>query len=79
MRFLGTALERAPKNRGTISIFDPAPMSLARLAGVERAQVLLQSPSRPRLQEFLREWSSTLYELPARGVRWHIDVDPTDF
>jgi primosomal protein N' (replication factor Y) (superfamily II helicase) len=79
MRFLGMALERAPKNRGTISIFDPAPMSLARLAGMERAQVLLQSRSRPRLQEFLREWSSTLYELPVRGVRWHIDVDPTDF
>jgi primosomal protein N' (replication factor Y) (superfamily II helicase) len=79
MRFLRMALEQAPKSRGAISVFDPAPMSLPRLAGMERAQVLLQSGSRPRLQEFLREWSATLYELPARDVRWHIDVDPTDF
>jgi primosomal protein N' (replication factor Y) len=46
---------------------------------MERAQVLVQSHSRPRLQEFLREWSGTLYRMPARGVRWHLDVDPLDF
>jgi primosomal protein N' (replication factor Y) (superfamily II helicase) len=79
LRFLKLALERAPKPRGPVSVFDPAPMSLARLAGMERAQVLLQSGSRPRLQEFLREWSGALYDMPARGVRWHIDVDPTEF
>jgi primosomal protein N' (replication factor Y) len=54
-------------------------MSLARLAGLERAQVLLQSVSRSRLQAFLSEWDEALYRLPAQGVRWHIDVDPIEF
>ncbi|HUL90753.1 MAG TPA: primosomal protein N' [Burkholderiales bacterium] len=79
MRFLREAIEAAPRQRSEISLFDPAPMSLARVAGVERAQALLQSRSRPRLQAFLSEWSETLYRLPAQGVRWHLDVDPIEF
>ena len=79
LRFLKSALEHAPEERASITIFDPAPMSLARLAGMERAQVLLQSSSRPHLQGFLRDWSATLYSLPAHGVRWHLDVDPIEF
>jgi primosomal protein N' (replication factor Y) len=78
MRFLRAAIEAAPP-RGAISLFDPAPMSLARMAGVERAQTLLQSRSRPRLQEFLSLWSERLYGMPAQGVRWHLDVDPIEF
>jgi primosomal protein N' (replication factor Y) len=79
LHFLESAVERAPQSRASIAVFDPAPMSLARLAGLERAQVLLQSRSRPRLQTFLREWSATLYRMPAHGVRWHLDVDPIEF
>jgi len=60
-------------------VFDPAPMSLARLAGMERAQVLVQSRSRSRLRAFLAEWSDSLYRTPAHGVRWHLDVDPIEF
>ena len=78
-RFLRAAIGRAPQRRAAITVFDPAPMSLARLAGVERAQVLLQSRSRPRLQAFLQEWSGSLYRMPAHGVRWHLDVDPIEF
>jgi len=54
MRFLQEAIEAAPPRGAGISLFDPTPMSLARLAGVERAQALLQSRSRPRLQRFFR-------------------------
>jgi len=79
LRFLRSAIGRAPQRGASITVFDPAPMSLARLAGVERAQVLLQSRSRPRLQAFLREWSVSLYRTPAQGVRWHLDVDPIEF
>src|SRR5436190_11665700 len=79
LRFLRAAIGRAPQRRAAITVFDPAPMSLARLAGVERAQVLLQSRSRPRLQAFLQEWSGSLYRMPAHGVRWHLDVDPIEF
>ena len=79
MRFLREAIEAAPPRVSAISVFDPAPMSLARLAGAERAQVLLQSRSRPQLQAFLSKWSETLYQRPAHGVRWHLDVDPIEF
>jgi len=79
MRFLHSAIELAPPKRASITLFDPAPMALARLAGMERAQALLQSRSRPRLQAFLSEWSEVLYRMPSRGVRWHLDVDPIEF
>lgn len=79
LRFLKSAIACAPENRASVTLYDPAPMSLARLAGLERAQVLLQSVSRPRLQAFLDEWDEALYRLPAQGVRWHIDVDPIEF
>jgi primosomal protein N' (replication factor Y) len=79
LHFLESAVERAPRSRASLTVFDPAPMSLARLAGMERAQVLLQSRSRPRLRTFLREWSAMLYQMPTHGVRWHLDVDPIEF
>jgi primosomal protein N' (replication factor Y) len=79
LRFLKSAIACAPKRQASITLYDPAPMSLARLAGLERAQVLLQSVSRSRLQAFLSEWDEALYRLPAQGVRWHIDVDPIEF
>ena len=79
LHFLESAVERAPQSRASLTVFDPAPMSLARLAEMERAQVLLQSRSRPRLQAYLREWSATLYRMPTHGVRWHLDVDPVEF
>lgn len=79
IQFLESAIALAPPAGTSISVFDPAPMSLARLAGMERAQVLLQSRSRPRLQTFLREWTAALYAMPAREVRWHLDVDPQEF
>jgi primosomal protein N' (replication factor Y) len=79
MRFLRGAVQAAPPRPASITLFDPAPMALARVAGVERAQALLQSRSRPRLQAFLAEWGRTLYRLPAHGVRWHLDVDPIEF
>jgi primosomal protein N' (replication factor Y) len=78
-RFLRSAIDRSPHRSPSITVFDPAPMSLARLAGVERAQVLVQSRSRPRLQAFLAEWSDALYRMPSHGVRWHLDVDPVEF
>src|ERR1700704_6566919 len=78
-RFLRSAIDRSPHRSASITVFDPVPMSLARLAGVERAQVLVQSRSRPRLQAFLAEWSEALYRMPSHGVRWHLDVDPMEF
>ena len=77
--FLQRAVEAAPAERHGLVVYDPVPMSLARLAGRERAQVLVQSPSRRALQPFLAGWSQTLYGMRAGKVRWHLDVDPIEF
>jgi primosomal protein N' (replication factor Y) len=77
--FLHRALEAAPAEREALSVFDPVPMSLARLAGRERAQLLVQSHSRRALQAFLAGWSQALYAMRAGEVRWHLDVDPIEF
>jgi primosomal protein N' (replication factor Y) len=55
------------------------PHVITRRAGVERAQLVLQSASRPALQEFLRLWSAALPASTSSGVRWHLDVDPIEF
>jgi len=78
-KFLGEAITLAPETRDGITIFQPVPMALSRLARMERVQVVLQSESRPRLQRFLRAWDATLHGLRTPGVRWHLDIDPTEF
>jgi primosomal protein N' (replication factor Y) len=62
-----------------VRIYDPVPMSLARLASRERAQLLVESRSRSALQAFLAEWVGLLYAVPGRKVRWSVDVDPIEF
>jgi len=63
----------------SVQIFDPVPHVITRRAGVERAQLVLQSASRPALQDFLRLWSAALPASTSSGVRWHLDVDPIEF
>jgi len=79
LRFLRDAIELAPRAREDVTVYDPSPMSLERVAGKSRAQLLVQSPSRARLQPFLAAWTAALYAGRFPGVRWHIDVDPTEF
>ncbi|MBP9217847.1 MAG: primosomal protein N' [Sterolibacterium sp.] len=63
-----------------VTLYDPVPMRLYRLKALERAQLLIESAERPVLQTFLTAWLAQLYTLrPARGGRWHIDVDPQEF
>ncbi len=62
-----------------ISLYDPVPASMMRLAGRERAQLLVQSTHRQRLQEFLSQWRFRLTALKSRTTRWSIDVDPLEF
>ncbi|MES2114662.1 MAG: primosomal protein N' [Pseudomonadota bacterium] len=60
-----------------ITINDPIPMSMTRVHNVDRAQLLVESPSRPALQAFLKYWMATLRELKSR-VKWSLEVDPLD-
>lgn len=62
-----------------VELFDPVPAQMARLKGLERAHLLVQSASRKQLQAFLTRWHSQIDRLPARKVRWSLDIDPMEF
>lgn len=70
------ALVQAPAG---VQIYDPVPHVITRRADMERAQLLVQSRSRPAMQGFLQSWSEALFEHAPRNVRWHLDVDPIEF
>ncbi len=62
---------------GQVFIYAPVPMGLQRVANVERAQLLVESASRPALQRFLASWQEVLHGLREPGlIRWAVDVDP---
>lgn len=60
-----------------ITINDPIPMTMTRVANRERAQLLIESASRPVLQSFLKEWLIRLRAMKTR-VKWSIEIDPVD-
>jgi len=76
LAFLRGAREQADAPAG-VTIYDPVPMALARRAGVERAQLLVEAAQRGPLQAFLRDWLRGLREQKS-SVRWQIEVDPAE-
>ncbi|MEO6354355.1 MAG: primosomal protein N' [Oxalobacteraceae bacterium] len=60
-----------------ITINDPIPMTMTRVANVDRAQLLIESPSRPALQAFLKTWLAALRKIKTRA-KWSLEVDPVD-
>jgi primosomal protein N' (replication factor Y) len=62
-----------------VEVFSPVTALLARRAGFERGQVVVQSARRAALQQFLPVWRAALAARPGRRVRWSIDVDPAGF
>ena len=79
LQFLREAARLGGRPPAGITLYDPVPMSVTRLAERERAHLLVQSASRKALQGYLSAWSAKLYALPQRAVRWHLDVDPIEF
>ncbi len=75
--FLKAAAASGVEN-GSIEIYDPVPMNLTRLMNVERAQLLVESRSRPALQSFLTDWVEWLGAHAPSGVHWHVEVDPLE-
>lgn len=62
-----------------VQIYDAVPMRMVRRAGRERAQLVIESRSRPQLRALLLPLMANLYRLRvARGLRWHVDVDPLE-
>jgi primosomal protein N' (replication factor Y) (superfamily II helicase) len=64
-----------------VSVYPAVPMSMQRVADVERAQMLLESPNRMALQKMLWHLHGVLHQVrnqpEHKGViRWLVDVDP---
>ena len=64
-----------------VTLYPAVPMTVQRVANVERAQMLVESPSRATLQRFLARWHDTLHAVrqgpEGKGlIRWAVDVDP---
>nr|MBP6776291.1 primosomal protein N' [Piscinibacter sp.] len=83
--FLEAAAQLAAGLAGSdaVGVYPPVPASIARVANVERMQMLIESPSRVGLQRLLAAWLPQLHSLRSqrrgadeRILRWAVDVDP---
>ena len=84
--FLAAAGEmgRAMAESAAVMIYAPVPLGVARVADVERMQMLVESESRQALQRMLHAWLPSLHALrherklpEQRLLRWAVDVDPS--
>ena len=83
--FLGAAsaaaVAAALDSVAQVTLYPAVPMTIQRVANIERAQMLVESPSRAALQRFLAAWHSTLQQTRQQPehkglIRWAVDVDP---
>jgi primosomal protein N' (replication factor Y) len=83
--FLNAAMASAQlaglEGHDRITAYPAVPMTIQRVANIERAQMLVESASRAALQRFLAAWQPLLLETRKQGdfkrlIRWAIDVDP---
>ena len=62
-----------------VEIYGVVPAAMPRRANHIRVQLLVQSDTRKNLQQFLRIWRPMLDALPAKKLRWSLDIDPMEF
>ena len=75
------AQDRQLPGQAQVAAYPAVPMTIQRVADVERAQMLIESASRKALQAYLAAWQPVLFETRRQLdfkslVRWAIDVDP---
>ena len=76
--FLHAAAALVPADAG-ITVYPPVPPFVAKVADVERMQMLLESGSRVALQRVLAAWLPGLHALRRQHkglLRWAVDIDP---
>ena len=62
-----------------VDLYPAVPMTIQRVANMERAQMLIECSSRKALQRFLAHWQTELHTLRSahrQVIRWAVDVDP---
>jgi primosomal protein N' (replication factor Y) (superfamily II helicase) len=73
---LNDAVRQARPLADGITLYDPVPALMPKVAGKWRGQLLIQSASRNALHAFLDNWWP---QIGSNRVRMSIDVDPLDF
>ena len=78
---IAAALQAQLEGHDHITAYPAVPMTIQRVANIERAQMLVESASRTALQRFLAAWQPVLFEARKQSefkslIRWAIDVDP---
>lgn len=73
--------ESGIQNLDQVTLYPAVPMGMQKVADVERAQMLIESPSRKALHRVLSVLQQVLHTLrvdPAHKglIRWLVDVDP---
>lgn len=62
-----------------VTLYDPVPLRIVRVANVERAQLLAESGNRAALHAFLTAWSRDLPGLARQcRVRFTLEIDPLE-
>jgi primosomal protein N' (replication factor Y) len=79
LEFLEDAARTARALTPQVTIYDAVPAAMPRVAGRERAQLLVQSASRGHLHGFLKAWQAQLSTFTSTRARWSLDIDPLDF
>jgi primosomal protein N' (replication factor Y) len=78
LTFLAEA-RKAAGSQSRVRLLGPVPAAMAKRAGRYHAQLLIESPERGALHQFLDSWLPEIEQLPSsRRVRWTLDVDPIE-
>jgi len=72
-----SVLAQSASDAPSLMVYDPIPMPLSRLAGKARAQLLVESTSRPALHRFITQWQHELKTVSG-PTRWQIEIDPAE-
>jgi primosomal protein N' (replication factor Y) len=62
-----------------VEVYGVVPSAMPRRANHVRVQLLVQAETRKHLQQFLHAWQPLLEAIPAKKLRWSLDVDPLEF
>jgi primosomal protein N' (replication factor Y) len=76
--FLEAARHAAGRLPKDIELQGPVPAAMPRKANRYRSQLLVESPSRASLQDFLDGWIPRIEALKRGKVRWSIEIDPAE-
>lgn len=62
-----------------ITLYDPVPLRIVRVANIERAQLLVEAVSRGQLHRFMSVWLAQVYQHYRQvKVKYFVEVDPLE-